>query len=164
MSRNNKPDNSWLRTNKRYSRNRHIFIISAHTATLTLKTEFLFFAWHSGLWWCTTIPSLLIKGCIQTLSRGCPSLISRTVSVDVKHHVYLLTYSAAWEQIFVTSVASLTRDETRLLSILWWNNTPHTAQKEVKHCCRKSADVDSYVRVGRKSPVLAEIVCLCART
>ena len=29
-------------------------------------------------------------------------------------------------------------------------------------CCRKSADVDWYVRVGRKS--MAEIILLCART
>ena len=41
---------------------------------------------------------------------------------------------------------------------------PHTAQKEVKRYCRKSADVDWYVRVGRKSMVQAEIIILCART
>ena len=37
--------------------------------TLTLKIESHFFAWHSGSWWCTTIPGLVTKGCIQTLSR-----------------------------------------------------------------------------------------------
>ena len=31
-------------------------------------------------------------------------------------------------------------------------------------CCRKSADVDWYVRVGRKSMVQSEIIILCART
>ena len=40
----------------------------------------------------------------------------------------------------------------------------HTAQKEVKRCCRVSSDVDWYVRVGRKSIVKAEIIILCART
>ena len=66
---------------------------------------------------------------------------------------------------------------------MWWNNTyavtKHkiifkkqkqknkkqknywailTAQKEVKRCCRKSADVDWYVRVRRKSMIEAEII------
>ncbi len=40
----------------------------------------------------------------------------------------------------------------------------HTVQKEVKRCCCKSADVDWYVRVGRKSMVQAEIIILCAHT
>ena len=103
--------------------------------TLILKIESQFFAWHSCLWWCTTIPSLVMKCYIQTLSR---------LGTNICHERYI--------------------PHQRELSILWWNNTPHTAQKEVKHCCRKSADVDSYVRVGRKSTVLAEIVRLFART
>ena len=37
--------------------------------TLTLKIESHFVAWHSGSWWCTTIPSLVTKGSIQTLSK-----------------------------------------------------------------------------------------------
>ena len=32
------------------------------------KIESRFFAWHSGSWWCTTIPSLVTKGCKETLS------------------------------------------------------------------------------------------------
>ena len=29
---------------------------------------FFFFGWHSGSWWCTTIPSLVKKGCLKTLT------------------------------------------------------------------------------------------------
>ena len=38
----------------------------------------------------------------------------------------------------------------------------HYMQKGVKHCCCKSADVDSYIRVGWKSVLLTETVLLCA--
>ena len=69
--------------------------------------------------------------------------------------------SADWEQVFVMSVTSLIPEDTTVLSLLWSNNTPHKVQKVVKHCCCKSADVDLYVRVGRKSMVLAEVVLLC---
>ena len=85
-----------------------------------------------------------------------------------QYHVWLQKvankHSANWEQIFVTSVTSLTPEDTTVLSVLQSINTSHTAQKEVKHCCYKSADVDSYIRVGWKSMVLllAEIVLLCA--
>ena len=44
------------------------------------------------------------------------------------------------------------------------NNAPPTGLKEVSCCYRKLADVDSYVRVGRKSMVLTEAVLSCART
>ena len=69
--------------------------------TLTLKIEsppppppppfFFFFAWHSGSWWCTTIPSLVTKECKQT--------------------------SAEWEQICVTRVTSLTPEDITVLSL-----------------------------------------------
>ena len=40
------------------------------------------FTWHSGSWWCTTIPSLVTKGCIQTFS---------WVGTNMSHERYTLT-------------------------------------------------------------------------
>ena len=40
-------------------------------------------------------------------------------------------HSAKWEQICVTSITSLTPEDTPVLSLLQSNNTPHTVQKKV---------------------------------
>jgi len=84
---------------------------------------------------------LVAKGCIQTLSRLVRNICH-------KHYIPHPSFP----------------EDTTVLSLLESNNTPNTAQNEVKHCCLKSADVDTYVRVGQKSVVLAEIVLLCVRT
>ena len=85
-----------------------------------------------------------------------------------QYHVWLqkvaYKHSAEWEQIRVTSVTSgLTTEVWPQLFPFCSKTLHHTQHKGVKRCCRKSADVDSYVRVGRKSMVLAEIIP-CART
>ena len=46
---------------------------------LNLKIESHFFAWHSGWWWCTTIPNLVTKGCKETLSRMGNKYVSRAL-------------------------------------------------------------------------------------
>ena len=70
-------------------------------------------------------------------------------------------HSAKWEQICVMSVTSLTLKTPECFPFSG-KIIHHTVQKEVKPCCCKSADVDWYVRVGRKSMVQVEIIILCA--
>ena len=84
----------WFRTNKRYSRNCHILIIYAPTVTLTLKIEYHFFA-HD-------IPA----------HGGAPKYQVWLQKIANKH-------SAEWEQICVTSVTSLTPEDTSVLSLFW---------------------------------------------
>ena len=84
----------WFRTNKRYSRNRHILIIQAHTVTLTL-----------------TIESLLFFSQDIPVHGGAPQYHVWLQKVAYKH-------SAEWEQICVTSVTSITPEDTTVLSLL----------------------------------------------
>ena len=76
---------------KKNSRNRHISIIQAHTVTLTLK-----------------IKSLLHDIPAHGSAPQCQVWLQK---VAYKH-------SADWEQVFVTSVTSLTPEDITVLSIL----------------------------------------------
>jgi len=89
----------WFRTNKRYSRNCHILIIQAHTVTLTLKIKSLFFIFFPFFFFFRI-----------TAHGGASQYHVWSQKVANKH-------SAEWEQICVTSVTSLTPEDTTVLSL-----------------------------------------------
>ena len=96
-----------------------------------------FCAWQSSSCWCITAPSLVQKGCLKTLNR----LGTNICLAHYGRHCW--RHRSAFPLAGKQSIAHSLR--------------------EFQSCCRKSADVDSYVRVGWKSKALAESSSLCSR-
>ena len=128
----------WFRTNKRYSRNRHILDYISPHCDLDLEDRIPFFR--------------------------------MTFRIMVVHHKTKFGYKRSHTNTqlsgnkYVSQALHSPPLKTTQCFPFCSKIIHHTAQKEVKRCCRKTADVDWYVRVGRKSMVQAEIIILCART
>ena len=71
-------------------------------------------------------------------------------------HSEVLNFSECLPGQYLSSV--------KLSMVMHHHQPEYRSEIEVKRYCRKSADVDWYVRVGRKSMVQAETIILCART
>ena len=127
----------WFRTNKRWKLS-YFWLYKSHNVTFTLKIESHFFAWHSGSWWCTTIPSLVTKGWKQTQPSG-NKYVSRALHPSPLKTPQCFPYSSK----IIHHTQRKKRSNVAAASQLVWTGT---------------------LKVGRKSMVQAEIIILCART